>query len=644
MWPFSSYPECSPSDIDGKTYDYIVIGGGTAGCVIASRLSEDPNVTVLVLEKGGVKDNLVSRVPLLSQNFFLGDPLQVLSTRWSEPMTGANGRKNQLWTVEGMGGNSRINAMLWTRGVPGDYASWAEMGLRDWSWENVEPYFRKMENATAHPDSILRGHTEYLKGPVELRKGTYPFRWTSYIEKAAQNMGLTVQKDSNGPAVPPNGFFPLDVAINQRGERVSAFSAYLNRQLALQRRKHLTICTGALVSRLDLDGQKGVVRGVHVQPSQKTPGSSSRNHFVAARREVIICSGAISTPQILGLSGIGPKTMCQNLGMPIIKELPAVGAKLADHCAIPLMLEVPKKETIRLLESIHGLWHFLLWLVLGKGLMGTTSVLSAIFLQTESIDEKTMQIKTSSAAPGVESATERNGIPDIEIMIIPLSSLERDVPNHSLFSLYPTLVQPYSFGHVEVVERDPSSNPRITHPMFLDERDIQVARRAVRFTMRLAEEFQNSGYPYPAPLAFAPGNRPQLLSEWEKSSPHEDSNASHPATISSAPVATGTKSNDIAGAEVAEKTWRNVTDDEINDYMRRVAHTAFHFSCTCPMSDSEETGVVDERLRVYGFRNLRIADASVFPVIPSGHTMAPVMMVAERCADFVKDTWKETAN
>lgn len=270
---------------------------------------------------------------------------------------------------------------------------------------------------------------------------------------------------------PTNGFFPLDTAINQGGNRVSAFNVYLNRQLALQRRKRLTICTGALVSRLDLDGQMGIVRGVYVQQAREKPGDSSKDYFVKASSEVIICSGAISTPQILDLSGIGPKTIFHDLGIPIMKELPAVGARLADHYAIPLMHEVPKKETIGILASIWGLWHFLLWLVVGKGLMSTTSVLSAIFLQTESIDEKTMQIKTgSSDEPGVERTMNRNGIPDIEIMIIPFNSFERDVPGHSLFSLYPTLVQPRSFGRVEVVERDPSSNPRITHPMFLGER------------------------------------------------------------------------------------------------------------------------------------------------------------------------------
>lgn len=133
--------------------------GGTAGCVLASRLSEDPDVSVLVLEKGHVKDNLVSRIPLLSQNVFLGDPLQVQSTRWSEPIPEANGRRTRIWTAEGMGGASRINAMLMTRGCRADYVGWSkELGLTDWDWEQVEPYLRKVENAIKCAESKSRGN------------------------------------------------------------------------------------------------------------------------------------------------------------------------------------------------------------------------------------------------------------------------------------------------------------------------------------------------------------------------------------------------------------------------------------------------------------------------------------------------------
>jgi choline dehydrogenase-like flavoprotein len=150
--------------------------GGTAGCVLASRLSEDPNVSVLLVERGRVKNNIISRMPLLSQNMFWTDTLQVQSTIWSEPIHGAYGRTNRLWAVNGIGGASRLNAMLWTRGSPGCYTEWSDMGLKDWAWDKVEPYFRRLENVTwtlDKPQSEVRGHS----GPIELSKPPYPFQW-----------------------------------------------------------------------------------------------------------------------------------------------------------------------------------------------------------------------------------------------------------------------------------------------------------------------------------------------------------------------------------------------------------------------------------------------------------------------------------
>jgi choline dehydrogenase-like flavoprotein len=154
--------------------------------------------------------------------------------------------------------------------------------------------------------------------------------------------------------------------------------------------------------------------------------------------------------------------------------------------------------------------------------------------------------------------------------------------------------------------------------------DLKVARLAVRLCMRLAAEFQTV-YPFSAPFAFAPGNEMQALRDWEQAGA----------------VKTSATEDTLLQSKIANKTWQNVTDDEIDNYMRRVGHTALHFSSTCPMGTNEKDGVVDQRLLVFGFKNLRIADASVFPKITSAHTMAPVLMVAERCADFIKNSWSD---
>ncbi|KAG8165119.1 hypothetical protein KVR01_005394 [Diaporthe batatas] len=631
MWS-SSYPTSTPSQVDGKTYDYIIVGGGTAGCVLAARLSEDTDVSVLVLEKGHVKDNLVSRMPLLSQNMFLGDPLQVQSTRWSEPIPEANGRRTRIWTSEGIGGATRINAMLMTRGCRADYVAWSnELGLSDWGWEQVEPYFRKIENAVDHPESKARGHD----GPVEGRAAKMPFKWVPYIEKSFQKLGLPLGGDCNGPDAPAMGLFNLEAAIDKHGRRISALQAFLGKKLAKERSGRLTICTGVVVSRLDIDGPAGLVNGVHIQSSQ---GNQTDKFSVKARREVILCSGAICTPQILLLSGIGPTTLASetndSLDIPLIKELPAVGTMFSDHYSFPIMLELPKKETFHVLESIWGLWHMLLWLFVGKGLFARTAMASAAYLRTGAINPETMSVKTrqEDGTDNLDSSHPANR-PDVEIMVMPINGLERHVPGHALFNLHPTIIQPYATGSITLKSKNALDNPRIVYPMFTDERDLAAARLAVRFTMRVAAEFQASGYPYPAPFAFAPGNRPDLLREWEETG--DEWSAPKPTGTTTKTTSPPTSENSNDG-----KTWKTVTDGEIDDYVKRVSHTSLHPVCTCPMSNDESSGVVNQKLRVHGFKNLRIADASVFPRVPTSHTMIPVMMIAERCADFIKQDWK----
>ncbi|ETS76742.1 hypothetical protein PFICI_12129 [Pestalotiopsis fici W106-1] len=639
MWPFSSYPEATASEVDGKTYDYVIVGGGTAGCCLAARLSEDPSVSVLVLEKGHVKDNLVSRIPLLSQSFWMGAPLQVQESRFTEPIPNANGRINRMWTAEGLGGASRINAMLLTRGAPGGYNEWADKyGLKDWSWEHVEPYFEKIENAKAHANSDWRGHA----GPLNVKQSLPSFKWFDYIGTAAEALGLPIENDYNDPSAPAMGLFRLDMTIDDQGKRVSAYSAFLNKQTATQRQNHLTVCTGVVASHLDID-QTGTVRRVYfcpVETKRNQPRDKTESMpYVNVRREVIICSGAVCSPLVLMRSGIGPQDQLEAQGIPITKELP-VGTRLQDHWSFAIMLELPKYETLSgLLESIYGLWHMILWIVLGVGLFSRSSTPLSIFVRTTAIDDQTMTI--NSDPENMDMLQARN-IPDTEIMIQAVNSFERAIEGRSLMSFFPTMVQPYSTGRLELVSKDPLANPRIIHPMLRDSRDLQPIRRAVRFTMRLAEEFgEKSGYPYPAPLAFAPGVNMNVLSDWEMNVPNTlpkeyalgrgqaIASIKSPAPKSPPP-------------KTPPRTWRTVTDDEIDDYVRRVGMSSLHVASTCPMSNDDKTGVVDQKLRVHGIKNLRVADASVFPRVPSAHTMAPTIMVAERCADFIKDWWKDS--
>ncbi|KAK5992134.1 Oxygen-dependent choline dehydrogenase [Cladobotryum mycophilum] len=289
MWPFSdSYPQLRPEDVNGKTFDYIIVGGGTAGCVLASRLSEDPTVSILVIERGLVENNWMSRVPLLSLNFHASTSPAV-KDRYSVPIMARGGYKLQLVTGQILGGTSRINSTLSTRGAAGGYNDWAEsLGLTDWSWDKVEPHFKSLETAISAPDDPSRGH----QGPLRVRLVPEAHEWFSYMGKPCQALGLPICRDVNSSKAPAQGYFNIDSAINLRSQRESAFSAFLNEHIAIQRGSHLSVCTGTVATKLELDAEKGTVTGVHI----RLTGGAGPDHFVKAQREVIICSGAFGTP------------------------------------------------------------------------------------------------------------------------------------------------------------------------------------------------------------------------------------------------------------------------------------------------------------------------------------------------------------
>ncbi|KAK3349232.1 hypothetical protein B0T25DRAFT_547498 [Lasiosphaeria hispida] len=650
MWPFTApYPELRAGDVDGETYDYIIVGGGTSGCVLASRLSEDPSVSVLVLEKGRVNDSFLSRIPLASQNFrFPG--LQAVM-RLSEPIRDMSDRQAEIWTAEGVGGATRINGMLLTRGIPAGFNEWAwDLGLADWSWDKVEPYFCKSENAIHYPNAPHRGHD----GPIENRATHTVLGCLPYIEIASRAVGLPVERDLNDPAASAQGCFDLDQTFDAKGNRLSAYRAWLNRRIAIERQSHLSVCTGVVATKLILNDEANRVVGVQI----KSVGLRLANRdypIVKARREVIICSGTVCTPQLLMLSGIGPRDQLEPLGIPIRRELDQVGRNLSDHTSVPIMNEVPRKHTLHVLETFFGiLWNLLLHLFFGTGLLSQSSTPKSIFVRTTAIDDSTMTVTPVDASGrSTMDASQPRNVPDIEIMITPINCLNQAVPDTTLMSWYTTLIQPHSHGRIELASGNPLAQPRVRYPMMTDKRDMAVMRKAIRFTMHLSEMFTASGYPYPAPLTFAPGMDLAYL-DAVCGKPHEGAKAgkkpapSLPAPVPggqvpSAAAAPGYDEKDIQKQQdkIDKRNWRTVTDGEIDEYIKRICSSSLHFSCTARMSRGPEDGVVDQRLRVHGMVNLRIADASVFPKIPSAHTMAPTVMVAERCADFLKEEWAD---
>ncbi|KIH95291.1 hypothetical protein SPBR_03918 [Sporothrix brasiliensis 5110] len=629
MWPFSeAYPERKVGDVDGETFDYIVVGGGTAGSVVASRLSEDPSVSVLLLERGPLKDVFMSRIPLLSQNYVSSWSTGV-QDRFSEPIAGYNDRRLQLAGGEGLGGTSRLNGLLVTRGAPGGYNEWAsDLGLDGWAWDDVEPF-----------------------------------------EKVCKAVGLPVETDCNAPAASAQGYFSLDAAVYPDGTRVSAYRAYLNKRVALERRGHLTICTEALVTKLELndgvvpdsDSADARATGVYVAAAPTGQDDMGKPVLVKARREIIVCGGAFRTPQLLLLSGLGPRAHLQEKGIPVVRDLPAVGQHLSDHFGIPIMIQLPVMETVHSLieKPLVGIRSFVEYFWSGTGLLSMPSNTTTIFARTTAMDETTYH---TSETPALNDATRPGNVPDVEVMLIPVNAINLEAigcPPHAatqgrgFLTLYTTMVQLRTTGHLELVSTtDPKAHARVHYPEMVDDDggvgkdDWAAVRRAVRFTMRLADEFvHKSGYPHkPAAILFGPGMDMDILHGVTKGRPgerHATPTATAVkqavgATVGAATLPTPSDSGDI---QPLEKTWKTVTDAEIDAYVRETGQTGLHFSCTARMAPTAKDGVVDARLKVHGVSGLRIADASVFPRIPSGHTMVPSLMVGERCADFIKAAW-----
>ena len=293
-----------------KEYDYIVVGGGAGGCAVAGRLSEDPAVSVCLLEAGKDDDQLLIKVPFCTA-LMLPTPIN----NWAfetVPQPGLNGRRGYMPRGKAMGGSTSINAMVYTRGHPWDYDHWAALGNDGWSWREVLPYFRKSEH-----NEKFKGEYHGQGGPLNVAelRSMNPFQQI-YLE-AARQTGFKLIDDFNGADQEGIGIYQV---MQKNGERWNAARAYLAPHLA--NRRNLTVITQARARRILFSGKRAA--GVEFQQ-----GGEMR--IFQANREVILAAGAIQSPQLLMLSGVGAGAELQAHGIPVIHDLPGVGKNLQDH-------------------------------------------------------------------------------------------------------------------------------------------------------------------------------------------------------------------------------------------------------------------------------------------------------------------------
>ena len=530
-----------------EKFDYIIVGAGTAGCVLANRLSANPAHRVLLIESGGKDDYFWIDIPV-GYLYTINNP----RCDWcfkTDAEPGLNNRQIGYARGKGLGGSSSINAMIYMRGQRSDFDQWAALGNRGWGWDDVLPVFKASEN-------YQHGADEFHGDQGELRVEERRVNWEilDAWQDAAEEMGIPRIKEFNTG----DNFGCAYFQMNQRkGVRWSASKAFLR---PIQHRPNLTVMTNTHVQKLALQVNEHGPRatGVWITKGGDAPS------LVTATREVILAAGAVASPQILQLSGIGEAGLMQQLGAAPVIDLPGVGHNLQDHLQIRTIYKVSNTTTLN--PRVNSL--------VGKAMMGLEYLLFKTGPLTMPPSQLGAFAKSDEAQP----------TPNMEWHVQPLSLDQFGSPLHSFNAITPSVcnLRPASRGAITAQSLDPLMAPKINLNYLSSPEDEAVALAGLRMTRRIMKA--------KALARFSP-------EEW-KPGPERQSDA------------------------------------ELLDAARDLGTTIFHPVGTCKMG-ADPAAVVDDRLMVHGCKGLRVIDASIMPLITSGNTNAPTVMIAEKGAQFI---------
>jgi choline dehydrogenase len=525
--------------------EFVIVGAGSAGCAMAYRLSQAGS-TVIVIEFGGSDLG-----PLIQMPAALSYPMSMNRYNWgywSEPEPYLGGRKLACPRGKVIGGSSSINGMVYVRGHARDFDTWAEMGAKGWSYADVLPYYKRMENwhnAGHGGDSDWRGSN----GPLHVTRGKRLNPLVRAFVDAGREAGYQTTDDYNG--YKQEGFGPMDQTIF-RGQRWSAAKAYLRPALAS---KNCSLI-------------KAFARKVMITDNRATGVEIERNgkiEIITATREVILAASSINSPKLLMHSGIGPAKHLKEVGVEIVKDLPGVGQNLQDHLEVYFQMSSSKPVSLYRYWSLFGkAWVGLQWLTSKSGPGASNQFESAGFIRSQA---------------GVD-------YPDIQYHFLPIA-VNYDgtlgVKGHG-FQAHVGPMRSNSRGMVTLRSKNPKINPKIQFNYMSTDKDWLDFRKAVRLTRELFDQ-----------KAFKPFSNGEI------------------------------------------KPGNNVnTDEQIDNFIREYAESAYHPCGTCRMgSKYNPDSVVDEETRVIGIDCLRVADSSIFPQIPNGNLNAPSIMVGEKASDFI---------
>ncbi|QDS74529.1 hypothetical protein FKW77_007519 [Venturia effusa] len=586
------------ADPEDDVYDYVVVGGGTAGLAVAARLSENPAISVAVIEAGGhyeIGNPLLSSTPT-------GDVFWVGSSPWdtnplvdwdfsTTPQAGALGRKIHYARGYCLGGSSARNFMIYQRATKGTMDMWAkQIGDDSYSWEKFLPYYQKSVHFTAPTGSpraenaTARFRAEAFPpqgGPLRVSYANYAGPFSSWMQGSLNEIGIPTVDDFNSGSLMGAQYCSstIDPATQTRDSSETSFLA------AAKGRRNLRVFSKTLAKRVLFDGQKRAT-GVEVV-------SALLPYNISAKREVIVSAGAFQSPQLLMVSGIGPKATLDRFGIPVLSDLPAVGQGMEDHIFMGPTYRVKVDTLTKLANSIIGaVSSFLTEYVFTKTGPLTNPVCD--FLGWEKVP-KSMR---SGLSPTAISDLSRypEDWPEIEYLSAPgyigdFSSLFASQPKdgYQYASILAALVAPLSRGNVTIKSADTSDLPVINPNWLTHPTDQEVAVVAYK---RVREAFASK---FMAPVL-------------------------------------ADKTEYYPGPSVR-------TDEQILNHIRKTLQTVWHAACTCRMGkDGDPKAVVDSKARVFGVKGLRVVDASSFAFLPPGHPQSTIYALAEKISvDILRD-------